>query len=152
MNQNDTRRDTGSKLCRFGMARRLNVREHFGGIVLSPAASRYGLLLSRFHGIFPAESLIYAPRNRLLLSRFYGTFSRCISHVRTGKPGTNRESVTLGRTVSAADRSLIEAHGIGVVNCSWARLDDVPFTCAVPSLECNTCCCFIHPWRSARRQ
>jgi pre-rRNA-processing protein TSR3 len=70
MNQNDTRRDTGSKLCRFGMARRLHMRDHFGGIILSPAATR---------------------------------------------------------TVSRADRELIGQHGCGVVNCSWAKLGEVPF-------------------------
>ena len=70
MNQNDTRRDTGSKLCRFGMAQRLTVREHWGGIILSPAATR---------------------------------------------------------TVSKDDKELIARHGVGVVNCSWAKLDDVPF-------------------------
>ena len=70
MNQNDTRRDTGSKLCRMGMAKRLTIREHWGGIILSPAASR---------------------------------------------------------TVSKDDRELIARYGVGVVNCSWAKLDDVPF-------------------------
>jgi pre-rRNA-processing protein TSR3 len=70
MNQNDTRRDTGSKLCRMGMAKRLTVREHWGGIILSPAATR---------------------------------------------------------TVSKDDRELIARYGVGVVNCSWAKLDDVPF-------------------------
>ena len=70
MNQNDTRRDTGSKLCRFGMAQRLTIREHWGGIILSPAATR---------------------------------------------------------TVSRDDRELIARYGVGVVNCSWAKLDDVPF-------------------------
>lgn len=71
MNQNDVRRDTGSKLCRFGMARKLRMNEHWGGIILSPAATS---------------------------------------------------------VVSRDDHELIARYGCGVVNCSWAKLDDVPFT------------------------
>eukprot|EP01052_Picozoa_sp_SAG31_P003797 SAG31_NODE_150_length_22290_cov_5.975801_13_plen_77_part_00 len=48
-----------------------------------------------FDGTFRAESPTYAPRNRLLLSRFSWDFTRRISHVRSEKPGTDRESVTL---------------------------------------------------------
>jgi len=31
------------------------------------------------------------------------------------------------QAVSAADREFITEHGAAVVDCSWARLDDVPF-------------------------
>lgn len=70
LNQNDKRRDTGSKLCRLGLARQMPLTRRFGGIVLSPNATK---------------------------------------------------------CVSPADRDLIARHGLGVVNCSWARLSDVPF-------------------------
>ena len=70
MNQNDKRRDTGTKLCRLGLARTLKPKQRFGGIVLSPAATR---------------------------------------------------------TVSRADADLVRRAGVGVVNCSWAKLEDVPF-------------------------
>lgn len=30
--------------------------------------------------------------------------------------------------VSAADREIVETLGIAVVDCSWAKLDDVPFS------------------------
>jgi pre-rRNA-processing protein TSR3 len=32
------------------------------------------------------------------------------------------------RSISKRDRPLIEKHGLCVVDCSWARLDDVPFS------------------------
>ena len=31
------------------------------------------------------------------------------------------------QVVSPADREIIEKNGLAVVECSWARLDDVPF-------------------------
>ena len=40
MNQNDKKRDTGTRLCNIGMARVLKPKERFGGIVMSPAGQR----------------------------------------------------------------------------------------------------------------
>ena len=40
------------------------------------------------------------------------------------------------RTVTAADRDLILEHGVAVVDCSWARLDDVPFNRIGGPVEC----------------
>ena len=31
------------------------------------------------------------------------------------------------QVVSPADREIVREHGLGVVDCSWAKLDDVPF-------------------------
>ena len=45
--------------------------------------------------------------------------------------------------VSREDQPLINKKGLAVVDCSWARLDDVPFAklrCAAPRL----CMCLIH--------
>ncbi|CAG8740701.1 10361_t:CDS:2, partial [Funneliformis caledonium] len=32
------------------------------------------------------------------------------------------------QAVSPADRAIVQEHGIAVVDCSWAKLDDVPFS------------------------
>eukprot|EP00037_Helgoeca_nana_P010873 m.96514 g.96514 ORF g.96514 m.96514 type:complete len:293 (-) comp20476_c0_seq1:25-903(-) len=69
-NQNDAKRDSGSKLVRLGLARTLRIGQGFRGIVLSSEA----------------------------------------------------ESV-----VSRADRELIQSHGVGGINCSWNRLEEIPF-------------------------
>lgn len=29
--------------------------------------------------------------------------------------------------VSPADREIVEKHGAGVIECSWAKLDEIPF-------------------------
>jgi pre-rRNA-processing protein TSR3 len=70
LNQTDRKRDTGSKLQRFGFVKEIRVGQHWGGIVLSPNGT-------------------------------------C--------------------TISRADKAIVEGFGIAVVNCSWARLSDVPF-------------------------
>jgi len=69
-NQNDPKRDSGSKLCRLGFARCLKVGQSFGGVVLSSEAAF---------------------------------------------------------TVSPADREIVDAFGVGGINCSWNRLDEIPF-------------------------
>ena len=109
-NQNDPKRDSGSKLCRLGFARCLKVGQSFGGVVLSSEAAF---------------------------------------------------------TVSPADREIVDAFGVGGINCSWNRLyvrmqlcaDDLPshsssLSCLAHSnstaLQCTCfcccwccCCCFV---------
>jgi pre-rRNA-processing protein TSR3 len=70
LNQNDKKRDTGTKLCRLGLASQMPFNKRFGGIILSPNGTK---------------------------------------------------------CMSPADHQIIEKHGVGVVNCSWAKLEDVPF-------------------------
>jgi len=78
LNQTDVRRDTGSKLCRLGLARKLRLGVRWGGVSLTPVATS---------------------------------------------------------VISPADAALVARAGAAVVNCSWARLEDVPFgrtPCARP--------------------
>jgi len=69
-NQNDAKRDSGSKMVRMGMARTLRIGQGFRGIVLSSEADI---------------------------------------------------------VVSPADRDVVASHGIGGINCSWNRLEEIPF-------------------------
>lgn len=39
----------------------------------------------------------------------------------------NYQSPTGSKAVSPEDTEIIAKHGIAVVDCSWAKLDDVPF-------------------------
>jgi pre-rRNA-processing protein TSR3 len=68
--QNDPKRDSGSKMCRLGYARKLQQGDFFPGIVLSSEASVF---------------------------------------------------------VSPADATLVGNYGIAGINCSWNRLDEIPF-------------------------
>ena len=68
--QNDPKRDSGSKMVRFGMARKLRVGESFRGIVLSSEAKE---------------------------------------------------------TLSPADAHILLQNGIAGINCSWNRLEEIPF-------------------------
>ena len=68
--QNDAKRDSGSKLCRLGYARKLKIGQSFPGIVLSSEAKTI---------------------------------------------------------ISPADAELVESFGISGINCSWNRLEEIPF-------------------------
>lgn len=68
--QNDPKRDSGSKMCRFGLAKKLKVGQNFGGIVLSSEATK---------------------------------------------------------VMSPEDYDIIAQHGIAGINCSWNRLEEIPF-------------------------
>lgn len=68
--QNDAKRDSGSKLCRLGYARKLKIGQSFPGIVLSSEAKA---------------------------------------------------------VVSPADAEIVESFGVSGINCSWNRLDEIPF-------------------------
>ena len=53
---------------------------------------------------------------------------RLVSELRLGKPWAGVVLSPMGtRSVSREDRSLIESKGVAVVDCSWNRLDEVPF-------------------------
>lgn len=68
--QNDTKRDSGSKMCRLGYAKRLKVGQNFNGIVLSSEATQ---------------------------------------------------------VMSPEDAEIISQYGIAGINCSWNRLEEIPF-------------------------
>eukprot|EP01038_Epipyxis_sp_PR26KG_P013278 gene13278-17791_t len=69
-NQNDPKRDSGSKLCRQGYAKKLRIGQSFPGVVLS------------------SEATIF---------------------------------------VSPADQQIVSQYGIAGINCSWNRLNEIPF-------------------------
>uniref|UniRef100_T1JGU4 18S rRNA aminocarboxypropyltransferase n=1 Tax=Strigamia maritima TaxID=126957 RepID=T1JGU4_STRMM len=80
LEQCDPKKCTGRKLSRFGLVKIIRLQQRFGGIVLTPTATK------------------------------------CIA---------------------PEDKSLISEHGIAVVDCSWARLEDTPFSklkCGHPRL------------------
>lgn len=51
--------------------------------------------------------------------------------LKTLKPGETFRGIVLSpagtSSVSAADRATIEEHGISVIDCSWAKVDSIPF-------------------------
>ena len=52
----------------------------------------------------------------------------CMQELRLGVPFPGVVLSPMGRAcVSAQDKELIAAKGLAVVDCSWNRLDDVPF-------------------------
>ena len=69
-NQNDPKRDSGSKLYRMKLTRHLKVGDSFSGIVLSSKAKTI---------------------------------------------------------ISPMDRDILKSHGIAGINCSWNRLEEIPF-------------------------
>jgi pre-rRNA-processing protein TSR3 len=68
--QNDSKRDSGSKMVRLGYAKRLRIGQSFPGVVLSSEAKTF---------------------------------------------------------VSPEDTDLVEKNGVAGINCSWNRLDEIPF-------------------------
>ena len=56
----------------------------------------------------------------------------CIGHIRTLKPGAAFHGIVLSpmgtRSVSAEDADIIRESGMSVIDCSWARLDEIPFS------------------------
>ena len=54
--------------------------------------------------------------------------ARLVSELRLGRPWPGVVLTPVGRqTVSAEDAALVASRGLAVVDCSWNRLDDVPF-------------------------
>ena len=55
----------------------------------------------------------------------------CAGHIRTLRPGQAFHGVVLSpmgtSSVSRADLDLIRESGMSVIDCSWARLDEIPF-------------------------
>lgn len=127
--QCDPKKCTGRKLARMGFLKELTVQQKFRGVIL-----RY----------FTCFNTMLQPSNNLI--------SRAI---RIGhKSITSWSELTLiinsplaQIAISPADRSIVEELGVSVIDCSWAKLDSVPFAkirgkherlCTYYSLLCKT--------------
>ena len=94
LNQTDVRRDTGSKLCRLGLARKLRLGARWVRACRGDGFAR-----------------LHAALSALPVAAQGGV---CLTPVATS-------------VISPADAALVARAGAAVVNCSWARLEDVPF-------------------------
>lgn len=94
--------------------------------------------------------------NRLALSRYryivrpfflFTTFALAYTHILIKCKLIRRPKGTL--IVSPADRDLVSSAGLAVVECSWARLDDVPWRkIASPHERLRTPLLFLIEWSS----
>ena len=62
-------------------------------------------------------------------------------HIRTLRPGQAHHGIVLSpagtKSVSAADADLIRESGLSVIDCSWARLDEIPFARLKGEVRCG---------------
>ncbi|GLT43998.1 hypothetical protein SLA2020_179170 [Shorea laevis] len=84
--------------------------------------SRFGLLKESICYTFALKSILFLPFSELRVNSGFGGIVL---------------SPVGNRCVSKDDNDLIKRKGLAVVDCSWARLDDVPFVklrCSAPRL------------------
>ncbi|CBI21472.3 unnamed protein product, partial [Vitis vinifera] len=116
--QCDAKRCTGRKLSRFGLLKEIHCSRKIKGLFLMVGICT---LIS--------SSSLHRPRKSLLTLC-------CELRVTSGFGGIALSPVG-NQCVSKEDYILIKRKGLAVVDCSWARLSDVPFTklrCAAPRL------------------
>ncbi|MEQ2210036.1 hypothetical protein XENOCAPTIV_007507 [Xenoophorus captivus] len=110
----DPKRCTGRKLVRKGFVRNLRLNQRFNGLILSPMGTKY---------VTPADRYVVALLLQYITRK---PFCFCFSpHV--------DDSQYISNTSVFMYREIVAQNGLAVIDCSWAKLEETPFSKMVGS-------------------